>query len=401
MPDLLKEAARDAPHEIAVISKEEELSFSELDKLADEIEIEAEAGEIVPFFAPPSAEAIATFFAVWRKGAALCPLNLRLPKMQRENQIQKLKGRCSTHLLLFTSGSTGAPKIAALSMRNLTASAAGATHALDLKPGDRWLLSLPLFHVGGIGILFRCLMARAALVIGDHPDITHLSFVPTQLYRATPVYPKLRCLLLGGAPVGNFPESLPVYATYGLTEMSSLVLARRALPFSSLGYPLAGREMKLAPDGEILVRGECLFQGYWEEGKLNLPIKDGWFATGDLGKREKEGFAITGRKDWMFISGGENIQPEEIERELIALPEIAEAVIVPIDDPEFGKRPAAAVKLNDPSFPLEKLQRALAEKLPKYKIPVSLFALDEIPKIGLKTDRKQIFELIRNNNLTN
>lgn len=398
MPDLLNEAARDAPHETAVISKEGAVSFSELDRLADSIKIQKSG--IVPFFAPPSAEAIAFFFAVWRQGAALCPLNLRLPITQRESQIDRLKGS-SPDLLLFTSGSTGTPKIAALSMRNLTASAKGAAEALDLRPGDRWLLSLPLFHVGGIGILFRCLIARAAIVIGDHPDITHLSYVPTQLYRATPIYPKLRCLLLGGAPVEQVPQTLPVYVTYGLTEMSSLVLARRASALPWLGHPLPEREMKLAPDGEILVRGECLFQGYWNDGKLELPLIDGWFATGDLGKIGAEGYMVTGRKDWMFISGGENIQPEEIERELNLLPEIVEAVVVPVDDPEFGKRPAAAVHLNDPSFDLEKMRRSLAEKLPKYKIPVSLFAFDELPKNGLKIDRKQIFEQISKNNLKN
>ena len=405
MPDLLKEAAHDAPAEIAILSEQRTVSFSELDRLADAIEIQAKPGEIVPFFAPPSIEAIAFFFAVWRKGAALCPLNLRLPAELREKQMGRLKGHSApSELLLFTSGSTGDPKIAALSLRQITASAAGAIQTLDLRPGDRWLLSLPLFHVGGIGILFRCLLARAAIVLDDHPSVTHLSHVPTQLYRATPIYRNLRCVLLGGGPVGEIPASLPVYLTYGLTEMGSLVLARRSPPFRDghywLGTPLPGREIKLDAEGEILVRGPCLFDGYWENGTVHLPLEEGWFSTGDLGKISSEGFTVAGRKDWMFISGGENIQPEEIEKELLALPEIAEAIVVPIDDPEFGKRPAAAVKLNDPLFNLEKMQRALSEILPKYKIPVLLFPFDELPKNGLKASRKQIFEIINKKNST-
>ncbi len=131
-------------------------------------------------------------------------------------------------------------------------------------------------------------------------------------------------------------------------------------------------------------------------GRLHLPVdREGWFATGDLGCFcNEEGVAIVGRKDWQFISGGENIQPEEIERELRALPQIEEVVVIPIADDEFGARPAAVICSNDSTFDLKKLQNALRNRLPKYKIPIALFSMDEFPKNGLKIDRKKIFEII-------
>jgi O-succinylbenzoic acid--CoA ligase len=160
--------------------------------------------------------------------------------------------------------------------------------------------------------------------------------------------------------------------------------------------------VRLAPDGEILVRGPCLFEGYWENGKIDLLVdKEGWFATGDLGSYSPtKGLKIIGRKDWQFISGGENIQPEEIERELLSLPGILEAIVVPIPDPEFGHRPVACIRCADPSFDLRQMRNVLLSKLPKYKIPISLHIFDELPKHGLKVDRRRVIEIAINRTRT-
>ncbi len=351
----LKDAARDAPKQIAILSKEFSLTFSELDRMADE---------------KMPAQMIAQFFAAWRRDESIFPTNPRLP------EVPQAKGPPKS-VLIRTSGSTGAPKIAVLSLENLIANAKGAIPTLDLRAADQWKLSLPLYHVGGIGIVMRCILARATIVLDDSPGITHLSCVPTHLYRATPIYKKLRCLLVGGAPIPNYPY--PISATYGLTEMSSMVTLN--------GEVLPGRELSLADDGEILVKGPCLFQGYLGEE----PPKD-WFATGDLGRFVRGKLEILGRKDWMFISGGENIQPEEIERELLFLPEVAEAVVMPKDDEEFGKRPIAFVRAQAP-FDLHQMQTALSKRLPKYKIPIELHIVDEFPrKNDLKIDRKELLK---------
>lgn len=373
----LKEAARDAPGQIALLSKTASWTFAELDRYVDQLGTLPLMVEAVP-----SPHLIALFFAAWRRHGSLFPVNPRLP------QAKPLTTAPSSTVLLYTSGSTAAPKIAILPFSALLANAEGALSALNLRPGDQWRLTLPLYHVGGIGILFRCILARAAIVLDDSPNITHLSYVPTHLYRATPVYKHLRCLLLGGAPIAPYPSRLPVYTTYGLTEMGSMVALN--------GQILPGREVRLAKDGEIWVRGDCLFQGYLG----SKPVKD-WFPTKDLGSFHNNKLIILGRKDWMFISGGENIQPEEIERALLALPEVVEAAVLPIDDPEFGKRPIAFVHASG-QFDLKKMQTALSNSLPKYKIPIALHLMNELPKRNnFKVDRFILSQLINNKQLTN
>jgi O-succinylbenzoic acid--CoA ligase len=294
-------------------------------------------------------------------------------------------------LFLRTSGSTAEPKLAVLSLANLLANAKGALSILDLKPNDRWLLNLPLFHVSGIGILMRCILAQATIA-ADEKDvqITHLSCVPTQLYRASPVYKNLRCLLLGGAPIHSYPNHLPVIVTYGLTEMGSMVLAKEKPINGYLGFALPNRDLKLNKDGEILVRGSCLFQGYWQDGKIQKP--DDWFATKDIGTFDPiHGIKISGRKDWQFISGGENIQPEEIEKFLLTIPGIEEAAVLPYKDLEFGARPVAFIigAVNP-----ETIKKKLSKHLPKYKIPKNFLFLKTMPTKGLKIDRAALFNFL-------
>jgi O-succinylbenzoic acid--CoA ligase len=481
----LRDAARLAPLQPAF----GRTTFQELNRMADETAHILEAagirpGDRIAFTHRPNAEVAALVFAAWRIGASICPLSLRLPAAQIEPHLKRLDVRVyidsfpiSPRLrkpngpplpfpaaLLFTSGSTSLPKIAVLSLSNLLSNAATAAKWLDLRMGDRWLLNLPLYHVGGLGLLLRCILALACVILDDRdPSITHLSAVPTQLYRATPLYAHLRCLLIGGAPIPSYPERLPCFLSYGLTEMGSLVAARFNPPGSrkpfDLGFPLPERELRLSPVesiaklaglqkrsfasscarpsspallgrppsawsgettpllatghknlvfssaasfatasiGEIQVRGSCLFQGYWEQGGISKPFdEDGWFATGDIGRIGADGLAILGRKDWQFISGGENIQPEEIEQELLALPNILEAAVVPIDDPEFGQRPAAILRTADPLQNADYLKQALLERLPKFKIPIRFIFVDELPKTNLKINRKAIYEKYSN-----
>ncbi|PIS03011.1 MAG: hypothetical protein COT85_03000 [Chlamydiae bacterium CG10_big_fil_rev_8_21_14_0_10_42_34] len=366
----LKDAARDAPNHLAILSKDFCLTFSELDSYVDQITdnslIAKEANSL---------NLIAKFFSSWRKGASIFPINPRNPSTPL------IKDPPSSSVLLYTSGSTSAPKIAILPFQALLASAESAIKAVDLRPNDQWKLSLPLYHVGGIGIVLRCIAARATIVLDDSPHITHLSCVPTQLYRATPIYKNLRCLLVGGAPIPNYPYTIST--TYGLTEMGSMVTLN--------GKVMNHAEVQIDANKEIFVRGKSLFQGY-----LGQKSQNGWFATGDLGRFEQKNLIITGRKDWMFISGGENIQPEEIEKEMQALPFCIEAVVVGKNDPEFGKRPVAFVRAHQ-KFDLLTLQTILSNTLPKYKIPIALYFVDELPrKNNFKVDRFILSQLINN-----
>ena len=251
-----------------------------------------------------------------------------------------------------------------------------------MAPPHRYLLSLPLYHVGGLAILFRSFLSGSCVVFSKKPTleailthkITHLSLVPTQLYRLlqedaallTEAAAHLKCVLLGGAPLSPalYQEALekgfPVYRSYGMTEMSSTVTVESEL--------LSYREMKTGPDNEIFVQGRTLFQGYLlDDGELSLPLdKEGWFATKDIAGD------LISRKDRLFISGGENIQPEEIEHALLSLPGIVRAKVVPKPDKEFGQRPFAYIQDETLAYTLEEIQTALRAKLPGYKIPTGV-----------------------------
>lgn len=398
----------------ALCSKEGIVSYQELDRKVDETALlltrfGIKSHDLIAALLPPSPSLIFLLFAAFRIGASISLLNTKLPPLQIQAQLKRLQPKLFIDsfpivpkllpssrkifqsALLFTSGSTGVPKIAVLPLKALLAN---ALHSVPLNPTDRWLLSLPLFHVGGIGILLRCALFGASIALEKtDPEITHLSCVPTQLYRESPVYKKLKMVLLGGAPIKSYPDYLPISLTYGLTEMGSMVLAKEKPPLSQeryyLGRALPNREMRLAKGGEIEVRGKTLFAGYLDD--ISDPFSDGWFATGDVGSFDPEkGFAILGRKDLQFISGGENIQPEEIEQCLLQIPDVLEAIVIPKPDAEFGMRPFALLKAVNPTFTYEKMKEFLMQVLPKYKIPIAMELVDEFPKTGFKIDRKAV-----------
>jgi O-succinylbenzoic acid--CoA ligase len=314
--------------------------------------------------------------------------------------------------IVFTSGSTSAPKAALHAFGNHFFSAKGSNANIALAPGDRWLHSLPLYHVGGLSILFRCLLAGATVLLPEPGaplgraisggGATHVSLVSTQLLRLLREEGfeagRLKAVLLGGGPMPPrlvdeaVARGLPIHTSYGLTEMASQVTttppgaSREELHTS--GRPLAHREVAISGDGEILVRGETLFAGYVEGEEVDRPLDaDGWFRTGDLGELAPGGYLrVRGRRDNLFVSGGENVQPEEIEDALSGLEGVEEAVVVPVPDPEFGDRPAAFVRTAGDAVDGEALARALEKVLPRFKIPVRFYAWPDEPG-GMKVDR--------------
>jgi O-succinylbenzoic acid--CoA ligase len=322
-------------------------------------------------------------------------------------------GRPAT--IIFTSGSTGVPKAALHTFGNHYHSALGSNANIALRPGDRWLHSLPLYHVGGLSILFRCLLAGATVALpqqGTPPGeaiagfgATHVSLVSTQLLRLLREDAELgglEAVLMGGGPIPAslvdeaVARGLPVHTSYGLTEMASQVTTTppgaRPDELRTAGRVLPHREVGISERGEILVRGKTLFAGYVESEKLDLPLDaDGWFHTGDLGELyENDYLRVRGRMDNLFVSGGENVQPEEIEEALCRLEGIEEAVVVPVPDKEFGARPVAFVRTDD----LEPgdLARELEPVLPRFKIPISFHLWPESEGRGMKADRAALRE---------
>lgn len=324
-------------------------------------------------------------------------------------------------VIVFTSGSSGSPKAALLTYGNLYYSAAGANRNIHLASHDRWLLTLPLCHVGGLGVLFRCLLAGAAIALPDRGEpiedaqaryrATHLSLVSTQLYRllrAGPL-PKafafVKTILLGGGPLGDAllveaaQRGLPIIPSYGLTEMASQVTAVGAASppdkRRTSGRVLAHRDVIISDDGEILVCGGTLFAGYvGPEGVDPARDASGWFHTGDMGSFDSDGYlTVTGRRDFMFISGGENVHPEEIEAALARLKEIDQALVVPVPDAEFGARPVAFLRTRG-AFPKpDGLSVRLSEWLPRFKIPVAYHPWPADLDADLKPDRRKAAEL--------
>lgn len=325
--------------------------------------------------------------------------------------------------IIFTSGSEGRPKGVLHSLANHYYSALGANQNIPFGENDCWLLSLPLYHVGGLAVLLRAWLGGGAVAVPppgmaleaalNRFPVTHISLVATQLHRllqreeSRAALRRLKAILLGGSaiPPGLIEQAhhlqLPIHTSYGSTEMASQAAATppgaKLEQLQTSGKVLPYRKMMIARDSEILLSGETLFQGYIENGRL-LPARDaaGWFASGDLGEMDEGGYLrVLGRKDNMFISGGENIQPEEIEACLGRIAGVARALVVGVPDAEFGKRPAAFVALQPgKTLDPDQLRRSLESRLPRFKIPDHFFPWpEEEPQTGIKPDRRRFARL--------
>ena len=311
--------------------------------------------------------------------------------------------------VVFTSGSSGAAKAVVHSTANHLYNAAGSSANIPLDPDDAWLVALPLSHVAGLSILFRALSAGACALFAESgafhdaddpaarllPAATHVSLVETQLRRLLQIprwqalTGRLRAALIGGSALSGAllrqarAQGLPVCASYGCTEMASQVATTRPgdpdETFTA-GWVLPHRQVAIGADGEILLGGRTLCLGYLDGERLAPAAGDGgWCASGDLGRLDGARLSVTGRRDVRFISGGENIQPEEVEQALREHPAVLAAVCVAVPDPEFGSRPAAFLALESGPLPPPELETHLDTRLARFKHPVRYFALPATP----------------------
>lgn len=329
--------------------------------------------------------------------------------------------------IIATSGTSGEAKAAVHTWANHFYSAQGSNEVIPFTSSDRWFLSLPLYHISGIAILARCLLAGAGLVMATQKDmttadmmmtierghVTHISLVSTQLQRLLAdeknwvILRSLKCILLGGSAIpqalieNSVKLGLNIYLSYGLTEMSSQVATGKAgASGRACVNVLEHRQLRIAADGEILVKGDVLFKGYVTGTKIHLPLvpidgsSDLWFPTGDMGQLDQSGcLTVSGRRDSMFISGGENIHPEEIEKALLNIKGISQAIVVPKEDNEFGHRPVAFIKFAAETLTEDHLLRSLEADLPRFKIPVAFLPWPQSagPE-GLKISRQEFLK---------
>ena len=328
--------------------------------------------------------------------------------------------------IVFTSGTTGHSKGAMLTYTNHFWSATGSAYRLGTRPEDRWLLCMPLYHVGGMAVVLRCCLYGTTVVLQngfdptavsealDTQDITLVSVVPTMLHRLLetrgdrPIPEHVRCILLGGAaaPLSLLEKcralNLPVATTYGLTEAASQVATATPTDVSrkpgTVGKPLMfvdigvvdGQGQDLSPGemGEIVLRGPTVMDRY-----INQPQESGESVlhTGDMGYLDKDGdlWVVQRRMD-LIVSGGENVVPEEVERVLLQHPDVRETRVVGVEDAEWGQRVVAAVvPLNGTNPTLESLTAFCREHLAGHKIPRRFQFVDSLPRTASGKVRRE------------
>lgn len=316
-------------------------------------------------------------------------------------------------LIGYTSGTTGRPKGAVLSHANLLASVEALRLAWRWTPRDRLVLTLPLFHMHGLGVgLHGTLHAGACAILLPRFDedavfdaieahaATLFFGVPTLYHRLveaprTRALSGLRLCVSGSAPL---PADLHrrfeavtgqrILERYGMTETAMLVsnpVEGERRP-GTVGLPLPGVEVRLVGEpAEIEVRGPNVFAGYWERPEANAEAftPDGWFRTGDLGDCDDAGYLrIAGRAKELVISGGYNVYPREVEDALRRHPDIEDAAVIGTPSAEWGELVTAYVVARR-DVPLQALRAFLADRLAPYKHPRQLHRVDALPRNAL------------------
>lgn len=445
--------AKHAPTQPALHTDGRTLTYAELDRYVTGTAhrlraLGVQPGDPVAWYGPNHWHHPVLLWALLRLGAVACPLNARLPVAALPDRLRQVSARLLVadgvdpatqpvrciapeavvgaapaeatvpHLdldrratLVFTSGSTGRPKAVLHTWGNHYFSALGSQAVLPLRPGHRWVVVLPLYHVGGLAICVRCFLHGATVVLPDDPrqvaeactaGATHISLVATQLQRlleAEPDVSTLEALLLGGSALppaliqAAHARQWPVHVSYGSTEMASQVATTPAGAdldtLFTAGRLLPHRTLRFSAQGEILVGGKTRFAGYLDETGLHAPFdSQGWFATGDRGYWDEDGrLVVQGRMDQMFISGGENIHPEEIEQALGRLEGVRRALVVPVPDATFGFRPVAFVEAEGTAWSPAHFSAALSGQLPGYKVPRLYLPWPADAPPALKPDR--------------
>jgi len=439
LPDLLQRFAATRGDQTALITNDGQIvTAAELDAAAwrgvEQLRaMGATTGSVVALHGEPGPAWLAALCACWRLGAVAAPLNVRQPEPERALAATTLG--CAFHwtpraaellmpgatpgtasvdwspaqvmLRVCTSGTSGTPRCAELTLEQLWFSNLGSNRRLGHRRDDRWLIGLPVNHVGALAAIFRCLHNRIVLELHpafdaervgqrlDSGDISIVSLVPAMLdsvldCRGDSAFaPALRAILLGGAACSERllrrcrVSRLPVALSWGMTETASQVATRRPGDLAPPGEgipPLPWVRVTAGTDGRLIVEG---------------PAARGKLVTDDLGEITASGRVhVLGRHDDMIIRGGENIHPAEIEAVLESHPSVSEAVVLAGEDRRLGEVPVAFVR-SDNTDP-DTMMRWCSDRLAGFKVPREIEVLAEFPRTGPgKVDRRKLRELWR------
>jgi o-succinylbenzoate---CoA ligase len=300
-----------------------------------------------------------------------------------------------TAVIIGTSGSTGEPKGVELSAAALLHSARASLARAGARPGERWLVCLPVTHVAGLQVLVRSLACDTEPAVVPHPDAAsllaagcaHVSVVPTQLVRlleaGAEALAAFSSVLVGGAAAAAGlleaarAAGVPVLTTYGMTETCGGCVYD--------GVPLDGVSVREGSDGRLRVSGPVLMNRYYRRPDLTAQaLHDGEFATSDLGVVDSGRVTVRGRADDVINTGGHKVVPGEVAAALETCRGVREVVVVGRPDPEWGERVTAVVVPADPDDPpsLELLRTHVRERLPRYASPSELVLTEAIPVLS-------------------
>lgn len=324
-------------------------------------------------------------------------------------------------IILYTSGTTGYPKGAMLTHRNLYSNARDVSEYLTINTDDRVIATLPVFHVFALTVVVNAPLLKGATVLlaprfspqeiyelAGSQKATVFAGVPTMynfLYQHEgdiSNFSSLRLAISGGAPLPvqvlyDFEKKFNVRVSegYGLSEASPVTCFNpldRERKAGSIGTSIVnvenkvvdvnGNEVPIGEVGELIVRGPNVMKGYYKmPEETENAIRDGWLYTGDLAKQDEDGyFYIVDRKKDMIIVGGFNVYPREVEEVLFSHPKVIEAAVVGFPDPNLGEAVCAFVVLKDNTISADDLREYCAQHIVKYKVPKVIEILDELPK---------------------
>jgi fatty-acyl-CoA synthase len=349
----------------------------------------------------------------------------------------------------FTSGTSSSPKAAVLTHDQL--GFVVTNHLADLMPTTteqhRSLVVAPLSHGAGIHLLPQVARGAGTVIppsasldpevvwrLIETEQVTNMFTVPTILARLVNHeavgrvdHSSLRCVVYAGAPMPR-PDQARALATlgpvlvqyYGLAEVTGNITvlparhhdhpAPEGVEYGTCGFPRTamqvsiqdedGRELAPLEEGEICVAGPAVFAGYLDNPEANAAaFRDGWFRTGDIGMLDEHGaLFITGRRSDMYISGGSNIHPRDIEEKILTHPAVAEALVLGMPDQEWGELGVAVCVANaGATIDPEELRAYLGERMARYKVPRYVLTWDELPrsaygKVVRRTVRDQLME---------